>query len=1495
MSFGVNPNKDHIPRGVFRDDGEGSFSINQYLGQSDHVASETNHLYVDPKHVYTFMIHKDQRRPNARFIKDIAYEDDVNRKSSAAVENFYLMFQLLAQTCSYAMKLSNASKYNSNQENDQSNDGQDNISTAEIMQDDVSQNDQVYAFIEGIPSTNNKKEDAGCRLWVIVQKNANFGCDFPTLLGKVISGEDFEEKKKGRGPMRVAYPSFAENYKRLLIGNPAKYIHALYQTCYGKANKSEFNVAAEFTKKAFEKAHEVKGWGSPFNGNNIKYHLNVFDQPNLVETNAEPLASYWTKMKEENGWKRPEDDYRISSSELYPDIDSYYWDKNNYFKQVDGQLIFCPANKIRQYMFNLLADDVGAVNRLVYSQRANSKPRQASEGLCSKLLPVRYVELTLKPMKLQHDLAKEMQKLKIMANDTSPDVEDLDMDKMGRYKIGTPSNNFTMPRGTTVDTKNEQFLTFCLEDGLMEMLFRANAGTKLQEYVTKRDLILEDTIMHNNLKIQRLRDLYTKFSIANFREFTQEVNGKGNISFPLKSICQHIELDNPLISPFQFQRTPLNEKFDFLGCFIQEEFFVYEYVFCIAHNHKEFMHLKFVGFGGTTVYSLPYSLVLLGSGEVGKSFALDLLRLLKVNGTAQNCNTSSNLAHTISHSLNMVKLYHEMAVQNTLAGSDVASKQRIATMKAVSAAGYSQHERVYQDPFDGKWKKTVTLLIDCTPKIQATNEISWNGNDKATASRHCQEEYPKTELDENKGVHQKNAALEGKYYEEIRQQQINKAQFIDAVLGYMQWLINDVGILDDPVLFVFPYVHKHIMNTADAHLKQHISSRGIMRIKQLMNNAIKLEAWEILHSYPPPYKYFIFTLNDRKRKKTIRLSENDQNDIVQSLKGMSRQVKYSIDGIIYIINKVNAIAPNHFILQEEKNNELVTIGEWKFETKYKENPHGYTDEMPKDHIPLLGKYFGYSLKHILTDPIEQENWIRDLDSLLYDGTSAAFAAFSIGQSNFYSYTEHATLEAMVELARRKMCKTQQTYLEENEKKNYNYVWIGNSNGTQLYENVKDIISQNSMSQQGKCINLSETLYRSNLFAMIKQSVSTKKYRRPTRIRAVRTHNDQGQNVTKYIFPPEDECLTEQPVTLVGSNQQTLQSSFNQAPPTHGEMNEKSKYNVLRRVKSKGTQDWDYYFLVPYCRELHERDRQFDNTTIVGVMKSFTHKYSKEKHISTANGTIYQGKMYPEIGELLHLKPNDKLLVDKQPNVLTKTAAMNLGCDLSFATQKVTYIRHDLDDLACYQRQQRIFIVQSAKDEREITAALNSPQIKRANKLFLNQLAHEDYLLRNGTYNNPDWPNDALQQATQSLRHQPPPPQETINTNNAPVDLVFSTRRDNPVLDETEQEEERGIVADSYDYDDNSVHSYTENDLDELRRARIAALGSEEKTNEDSPRMMMMMNYSEDEANQEDTVHISELGETQIGTDAVRIRSSLVDDEAGEQKEGEHTQKRQRLQ
>ena len=59
-------------------------------------------------------------------------------------------------------------------------------------------------------------------------------------------------------------------------------------------------------------------------------------------------------------------------------------------------------------------------------------------------------------------------------------------------------------------------------------------------------------------------------------------------------------------------------------------------------------------------------------------------------------------------------------------------------------------------------------------------------------------------------------------------------------------------------------------------------------------------------------------------------------------------------------------------------------------------------------------------------------------------------------------------------------------------------------------------------------------------------------------------------------------------------------------------------------------------------------------------------------------------------------------------------------------------------------------------------------------------------------------------------------------------------------------------------------------------------------------MMMMMNYSEDEANQEDTVHISQLGQRQIGTDAVQIRSSLIDDEAGEQKEEEHTQKRQRV-
>ena len=44
-------------------------------------------------------------------------------------------------------------------------------------------------------------------------------------------------------------------------------------------------------------------------------------------------------------------------------------------------------------------------------------------------------------------------------------------------------------------------------------------------------------------------------------------------------------------------------------------------------------------------------------------------------------------------------------------------------------------------------------------------------------------------------------------------------------------------------------------------------------------------------------------------------------------------------------------------------------------------------------------------------------------------------------------------------------------------------------------------------------------------------------------------------------------------------------------------------------------------------------------------------------------------MFPEIGELLFLKPNEEVIVDKQPNVITPVATRILGCSPNLAKQK----------------------------------------------------------------------------------------------------------------------------------------------------------------------------------------------------------------------------------
>lgn len=1491
MSFGVNPNPLHIPRGVVRLGNEGVYNNQQYLGgPTNDVATVDNPLIVDPKQCYSVEIPVTLvLQDNARFIKDIKFQDEQTHTTSKEDEDFYLMFQLICEAATIAMKFSSAVKYNGGSEN-QSNtntQGADDMATAaEYLGETEEGQDEVYTFIEGIPSTADTKRDAMVRLWVLVQKNARFTCNFPTLISKIIAGDDFEEKKKkSRMGNKVPYESFAENYKRL-IGSPQKYLQTMFQTRYGKANRVEFNIAKENNRKAYEHNYNTRGLGSPHNFFAFQHHFSIFPIENVLAPN-ENLASYWQKMQPEDGFQPANQNYRLSRNELYPNTSASAWNFGSYFRQHDNDVIFCPHK--RDYMFHMLPSDLGVKSRLVYSQSNNKRPRTILEGPCRYLLPVRWIETVMKPKEAQDQLMLEMQKLKIVARETRPDVTGLNMDLMGRYTVGAPSNSFTMPAGTTLDNENENFLSFCLDDRLMEMLLRAQVGLPLQHYATKRNLILNDNTKSELEKLQMCRDHYTRFTLGNFRNLLLEVNGKGSISYPLQSICKCIENETPLVSMFEYKRSPPSETFDFIASFIQEKLFSFEYLDGIAHNHKEFLHFLTVGFGSTRLDSLPYALVALGKGEVGKSFLLDLLRAHKCDGTTVNCNTSSNMAHTIAHCLNVMNLYHEMAIQNTSSGNDPASRQRIAAMKAIQAAGYFRHQRVYQDPFTGKWKKSNNLLINCCSSIQNSNDNSWcigpNGKkDPATASRFCQQEFPATELADEKGVHVKNAALQLKHYEELRINNCNKSKFQDAVICFWQWLLNDTGCVDDPTLYVFQYMQKFLMENASTNLKQSITSRGMTRVSVLNLNLIKVEAFEILFCHPPPYKRFVFTLTDTKRNQSFEFDEASESEetqlLIAKLKSNKKEVRcrQTIDGTVvnYVINKVQPIGPTQFLLQEEVDNEIKAVGRWKFETLYKENPHGLTDTMPENQIPLVGKYFGHSYIHILKDPAFQETFLRDFDSLMYDSTSSCIAAFSLGECNFYSYIASAVVDAFVELTQRQLCKSQQKYLEDHDgKKNYNYIYLGSSNGTSLYENVKQIISQNSMRKQGKRINLSQVLYTDNVKELLQRSDSFKKYRKPIK---VRRHNNETDEPF-YQWPPEDDCLIPQPEVHMGTNQQTIQSSM---PPTQRELNEKDKFNLLKRVRNKNGGEYDFYGLVPWCRHSLA---QGDNHTIVGTLKSFTYKNAKQKYCATGNGTMKNRQCFPEIGEILELEPdaNASVLVNRQPNVLTSNAAKVLGCDESYAEQSITFVNHDLDDLSNLARAAQIFIVPKLKDmsKRQIDACLERPEIKRSNKLYLTQLVHESIANSNQEYCTPNWPQDALQKAAESLKSNNTVNNNIVTDETTETTVIISTTNSE---EQKQSEVEENNIENPFNIDtnENESMSYTEQEMAEAR----AALRNVQTDDDEDYMMMPMHRQNEEDAQSEETISLNQLGVQQVGEDPLQHLSNLIDNESGESKQNE---------
>ena len=752
--FGPKVHPLHIPRGKVKTDGAGVYSQHQYVGRPNNdIATPDNPLVVNPSHVYTIEIPASCFEDNARFIKDVKVEGESlsSRRPSTETENFFLLFQLFSQVTYYAMKLSSVARYN-NGDAEANEAGE--TATAEQYLGQSEEENEVYAFIEGIPSKADAKRDAMVRLWIIPQKNAVFSCDFPTLVAKVLAGDENIKTKKKSKYQPVRYNSFADNYERLINAHD-RYLQALYQTRYGRANTAEMKKSTVSNMKARDVGHNTRGLGSPYNKHNIMHHFSVFRRESVDQDGElRTKPSYWEKMATAGGYMETGDDYKILLETLYPNVERKYFTCDNYFQQQGNKLIFCP--RFREHMFQFLASELGVRQTHVYKERGNGNPRLLNKGPCSHMLPVRYVETILKPKQAQQIVEDEMKKLCIQERIDEPSAEALNTNKMGRYTVGTQSSSFILDAGTTVHPHAENLLTFAAEEGLQEMLLRATQGAVLANYAVKRNLIQHNPMLNDFQKLQRMREHYVKFTNENMKVFLQEINSKANMSLPLLAICKHIESEMPEVSPFEFQRNPASKMHDFLATFIQSDLYEYEYCFCIAHNHKEFLLMIVMGLGSTRIDMMPLSLVVVGPGEGGKSWLQDNLRDSKIIGSTRNCNTSSNMAHTIGHSINCLKLYHEMNIMDTNSGKDPSTRQRVATAKAIAAAGYFQHERVYKDEYSGKFKKTTALIVNTSLKIQATNDPKWHANDNATKSRHAELRITKIDLiPEKKCVHER--------------------------------------------------------------------------------------------------------------------------------------------------------------------------------------------------------------------------------------------------------------------------------------------------------------------------------------------------------------------------------------------------------------------------------------------------------------------------------------------------------------------------------------------------------------------------------------------------------------------------------------------------------------------------------------------------------------------------------------------------------------------
>ena len=192
--FGPNVHSFAIPRGKVREDLAGTYSIDQHVGHPNTMLRRlTILLVVNPSQLFTVEIPASCFQDNARFIKDV-YLEGSSTSPNSEVENFFLIFQLFAQVTYYAMRLSDAVIHGSGDA--ETGEMNEETATAEQYLGQSEEENQVFAFIEGIPSKEDKKRDAMIRLWIIPQKMLFFLVIFQHFYLKSLQAKSLKREKE---------------------------------------------------------------------------------------------------------------------------------------------------------------------------------------------------------------------------------------------------------------------------------------------------------------------------------------------------------------------------------------------------------------------------------------------------------------------------------------------------------------------------------------------------------------------------------------------------------------------------------------------------------------------------------------------------------------------------------------------------------------------------------------------------------------------------------------------------------------------------------------------------------------------------------------------------------------------------------------------------------------------------------------------------------------------------------------------------------------------------------------------------------------------------------------------------------------------------------------------------------------------------------------------------------------------------------------------------